>query len=363
MPGRLVDFVFAVCQVGAEPALKAEVARLHPGWRFAFSRPGLVTWRTERPVDAEVQLGAVFARAFGASLGKATTLPELLRLAENLAADASQAPLRLHVFAGEDSPLGEEACVAPDAVAEELRANLLALAPATLLAADARPPRRGELVLDVIVRQGEPLWVGFHRHGDAHSPFPGGRMQLALPDQAPSRAWLKLEEALAWSHLPLRPGQVAVEIGSAPGGASFALLQRGLKVVGVDPGQMAPQVLAASGFSHLQLSLGDLRREQLPPQVDWLLMDVNLAPQVALHGVRRIVSTLRPALRGVLFTLKLNDWKMAAEVPALCARVGGMGLENVRATQLQANRREICVVATAPARKRQLPAYQEAMRR
>jgi hypothetical protein len=114
--------------------------------------------------------------------------------------------------------------------------------------------------------------------------------------------------------------------------------------VGVDPGAMDARVLAAPGFSHLQLALGDLRREQLPARVDWLLMDVNLAPQVALHGVRRIVSTLRPALRGVIFTLKLNDWKMAAEVPALLARVAGMGLTDVHATQLASNRREICVV-------------------
>lgn len=351
-PRRLVDFVFAVCQVGAEPALKAEVAHLHPGWRFAFSRPGLVTWRTERPVDADVALGAVFARAFGASLGKAATLPEVLRFAEALAAAANQAPLQLHVFAGEDSNLGEESSAELGAATEKLRAELLASAPPPLFVADARPPRHGELVLDVVVRQDEPLWVGFHRHSDAHSPFPGGRVPLALPGEAPSRAWLKLEEALAWSRLPLRRDQVAVEIGSAPGGASFALLQRGLKVVGVDPGKMAPQVLSASGFSHLQLSLGDLRREQLPAKVDWLLMDVNLAPQVALHGVRRIVSTLRPSLRGVIFTLKLNDWKLAAEVPAFRARVAGMGLEDVRATQLHANRREICVVATAPARKR-----------
>lgn len=351
-PRRLVDFVFAVCQVGAEPALKAEVAHLHPGWRFAFSRPGLVTWRTERPVDADVELGAVFARVFGASLGKAATLLELLGLAEALAADANQAPLRLHVFGGEDSNLGEDASAELGAATEKLRAELFAMAPPMLFATDARPPRRGELVLDVVVRPDEPMWVGFHRHSDAHSPFPGGRLPLALPSEAPSRAWLKLEEALAWSRLPLRRDQVAVEIGSAPGGASFALLQRGLKVVGVDPGKMAPQVLSASGFSHLQLSLGDLRREQLPAKVDWLLMDVNLAPQVALHGVRRIVSTLRPSLRGVIFTLKLNDWKLAAEVPAFRARVAGMGLQDVRATQLYANRREICVVGTTPARKR-----------
>lgn len=242
---------------------------------------------------------------------------------------------------------GDESTEDRRPLVESLRQALLSSASRELFVMENRPPRRGELVLDVIVRRDDPLWVGFHRHADAHSMFPGGRAELVLPSEAPSRAWLKLEEAVSWSHLPLRAGQVAVEIGSAPGGASWALLQRGLHVVGVDPGEMAPQVLSARGFSHLQLSLGELRREQLPRHVDWLLMDVNLAPQVALHGIRRIVSTLRPTLRGVLFTLKLNDWKMAAEVPALCARIANMGLANVRATQLPSNRREICAVATA----------------
>lgn len=340
------DFVFAVCQVGAEGALKAEVARLHPGWRFAFSRPGLITWRTDQPIDADVELGAVFARAFGVSLGKAGSAQEVLQLAARIQ-DGNSGPLVLHVFARDDAPPGEDPLTDSSALVEITRAELLAQAPPELFVADVRPPRRGEGVLDVIVHKDDPPWVGFHRHGDAHSPEPGGRAPLALPEDAPSRAWLKLEEAVAWSHLPLRAGQIAVEIGSAPGGASWALLRRGLQVVGIDPGQMAPQVLSASGFSHLQLPLGDVRREQLPRHVDWLLMDVNLAPQVALHGVRRIVSMLRPNLRGVIFTLKLNDWKMADEVPALCARIAGMGLSNVRATQLPSNRREICAVATA----------------
>jgi 23S rRNA (cytidine2498-2'-O)-methyltransferase len=359
---RLVEFefAFAVCQLGAEPALKAEVARAHPSWRFAFSRPGLITWRTGTPIAEDFALSAIFARAFGASLGRAESLTEALAFANRLAEQGDRVPLVLHVFERDQARPGEEETLdAPGQLAEKVRAELLATAPPDLFVIEPRAPRFGERVLDVIVAPDEPLWIGFHRHHAAHSPFPGGRVPLQLPAEAPSRAWLKLEEALAWSHLPLRRGQVAVEIGSAPGGASWALLQRGLRVVGVDPGQMAPQVLSASGFSHLQVSLGELRREALPETVDWLLMDVNLAPQVALHGVRRIVSTLRPHLRGVIFTLKLNDWKMAAEVSELCARIAGMGLEDVRATQLTANRREICVIASSARQARRYKSADE----
>jgi 23S rRNA (cytidine2498-2'-O)-methyltransferase len=258
--------------------------------------------------------------------------------------------LRLHVFERDRAQPGAE--LPGDSygpLATAIEQQILAAAPPSLFFAAGQRPTLGDWVLDVITAPGEPLLLGLHTHSAGHSPDPGGRSKLVLPAEAPSRAWLKLEQALAWSGLPLRRGQTAVEIGSAPGGACFALVERGLLVVGVDPGAMEPRLLARPEFRHLPLPLGALRREQLPPRVDWLLLDVNLAPQVALHAIKRIVATLRPTLRGVIFTLKLNDWSLAAEVPALCRRVAAMGLPNVRATQLCANRREICVVAT-PAR-------------
>ena len=120
---------------------------------------------------------------------------------------------------------------------------------------------------------------------------------------------------------------------------------------------MAPQVLGYEGpsgnrFRHVPVAVGALRREMLPGRVDWLLLDVNLAPQVALHSVRRLVAALRRQLAGVIFTLKLNDWSMADEVPELVARVAAMGLGGARATQLPSNRQEICVYAETGRRRR-----------
>jgi 23S rRNA (cytidine2498-2'-O)-methyltransferase len=342
-------FVFTICRAGAELALKAEVARLHPGWRFAYSRPGFVTFRTEAHVAADFPFDFVFARAAGVSMGAAASDEEILAAAQRLRAETGR-PLRLHVFArGVADPEEEEVTEVSAPLLAELRARLVGAAPPGTFAPPG-PPRAGDLVLDVILGEGEAPWLGCHVHGDSHSPHPGGRVELTLPTEAPSRAWLKIEEALRWSGLPLRAGEVALELGSAPGGTSWALLDRGLTVIGLDPGDMDPRVLARPSFSHLKMTLGDLRREHLPRRIDWLLLDVNLAPQVALHQTRRIISMLRSTLRGVILTLKLNDerWKSAAEVPALCKRVAGMGLSNVRATHLAANRREICLVASVP---------------
>ena len=104
-------------------------------------------------------------------------------------------------------------------------------------------------------------------------------------------------------------------------------------------------MLAIPGVHHLRIKVGALRWEQLPPRVDWLLVDVNLAPQVALHEVARLMPPLRDTLRGAVITLKLNDWAFVDELPALVRRIEAMGLPRVRLRHLPSNRREVCAVA------------------
>src|SRR6188768_3910226 len=63
-------FLFTAIQAGAERALKNEIAREHPELRFAFSRPGFVTFRLPDEPRRDFALRSVFARTWGYSLGK-----------------------------------------------------------------------------------------------------------------------------------------------------------------------------------------------------------------------------------------------------------------------------------------------------
>ena len=308
--------VFATCQIGVERDLKAEVARTRPDLRPAFARPGLVTWVADAEVGPEIELDAVFARVWGASLGRGEEAAALV-----------PAGARLHVFARDpDEPTGVDAA----------RGALRVTGDVT--------PDAGELVADVIVAPGEPWLVGVHRHRAGRWRAPGGLPGIEVPAEAPSRAYAKIEEAIAWAELDVRAGEVALELGAAPGGAAYALARRGLEVWGADPGAMDPVVLAA-GVRHLPVKVGALRWEDLPARVDWLLVDVHLAPRVALHAVQRLMPRLRPTLRGAVLTLKMNDARVVEDIPALLERVRALGFTDVRATQLPSNRREICCVA------------------
>ncbi len=94
--GGAFAFAFTVCQVGAEPAVKAEVAKFRPDWRLAFSRPGLVTFKCAQPVTLAALPRLVFARVRGASLGPAKEAAQVAQLAHAVAQRLAR-PVRLAV--------------------------------------------------------------------------------------------------------------------------------------------------------------------------------------------------------------------------------------------------------------------------
>lgn len=341
------QFIFTTCQAGAEGALKNEMARERPGYRFAYSRPGFVTFKGE-DFGADLRLSSVFAREYGISLAKATAPEDVLEFARELAPGGNFP--RLHVWerdrhAPGEEPMGFEA----GKLAAAARASILAAAAARGMAFSGDGPvQDGELVLDAVVVEENEWWLGVHLHSPDHPGDPGGVPPIELPADAPSRAYLKIEEALLRSRAPVRKGDTAVEIGSAPGGASYALLKRGVNVVGVDPAAMNPKVFQVkeASFRHLQQGVATVRREDLPDSVQWLLLDVNLNPGLTFTEIERIVPWLKDSLLGVFLTVKLNHWKIADRIPDILARAKEMGLQKARAKQLYYNRREFLLFGT-----------------
>jgi 23S rRNA (cytidine2498-2'-O)-methyltransferase len=169
-------------------------------------------------------------------------------------------------------------------------------------------------------------------------------LPVEAPDDAVSRAWLKMEEALRWSQFPLAAGARCADLGSAPGGASQALLNRGLHVMGVDPAQMHRRVLEHPRFVHVRQRVSQVRRREFR-KVRWLTADMNVAPEYTLEAVEAIVTYCDVNVRGMLLTLKLPDWKLADRVPEYLERARGWGFNLVAARQLRCNRQEICLAA------------------
>jgi 23S rRNA (cytidine2498-2'-O)-methyltransferase len=357
------QFLFVTCQVGAEKAVKQELARRWPGFRFAFSRPGFLTFKLppDQVLADDFDLESVFARAYGFSLGDATGESQEERAGNVWRKCKGRTIQRIHVWEKDRCEPGLhrfEPSITTAAI--DVHRLLLQTCPrpqnlARTASDPLAPARAGELILDCVMLSPSQWWTGFHRANTVPTHYPGGMMSLELPSDAVSRAWLKMEEALRWSELPIVRGAHVAEIGSAPGGASQALLARGLVVTGVDPAEMAPAVLDHPRFTHIRRRSMEVRRRDFQ-KIRWLTADMNVAPEYTLDAVEAIVMHPRVNIRGLLLTLKLPDWDLASQVPAFVARVRGWGYNAVRARQLQYDRREICVAALQQPFRRKPPA-------
>ena len=351
------QFLFAVCQCGAEHALKDEIAAGPIKARLAFSRPGFVTFKLHAAcTDPEqFQLPATFARTFGFSLGKVQgeSTNDLANQVWHLAAVKDLLAVQLvddiHVWQRDTAVPGERG-FEPGAteLALAVEQSVRALSPLESLrpipAAPRAPSRRNRWVLDIVLVEPGEWWIGCHRTARRLDCWPGGVIPLQLPAHAVSRAYLKMQEALQWSALPLARGDLCVELGCAPGGAAQALLDAGLQVLGIDPAEVADEVLADPRFTHIRRRSSEVARKQLR-SVQWLAADMNVAPSYTLDSVEQIVSNDLTNIRGMVLTLKLADWKLARDLPQWVERVRNWGYRDIRTRQLAFNRQEFCLVA------------------
>jgi 23S rRNA (cytidine2498-2'-O)-methyltransferase len=328
------SFLLVTCHVGAEPVLRRAIPEALPGARSAFARPGLVTFKRDS-VPADLPRPHPLARTWGCSLGPVHSVEALRAKIADL-----PAPVRVQVVVGEAGKPGK----VPESVLGAWRHRAGAVA--TEVGASTDPAVDGETVVEVVVRLDEPWVVAWHRHGPDRGPLPGGRWDLTPPPDAPSRAWSKLEELLAWSRVAPVAGDLVLEVGCAPGGATVALLDRGVRVVGVDPQEVTlPDRLAAAPFTHVRAAMEGLPREALPDGVRWIVLDANMAAPAALHALHRLVPRYRSTLRGVVATLKLNEWALVDQLPRWLAQLEEQGLRPVGAANLPSFRQELGLVA------------------
>ena len=119
------------------------------------------------------------------------------------------------------------------------------------------------------------------------SPFPNGAVRF-VEDRAapPSRAYLKLWEALTLFGEHPAPGETCLDLGSSPGGWTWALARLGARVVSVDKAPLDPRVAAMPGVEFRRESAFALDPRDLGP-VDWLFSDVVCYPPRLLALVER----------------------------------------------------------------------------
>ncbi|MBI5436208.1 MAG: 23S rRNA (cytidine(2498)-2'-O)-methyltransferase RlmM [Nitrosomonadales bacterium] len=179
-----------------------------------------------------------------------------------------------------------------------------------------------------------------------------GIVRQNMPAEAPSRSTLKLAEAIdvfmdrSEQTRLLRQGMTAVDLGAAPGGWTWQLVKRGIRVTAVDNGPMKSvlakhplvQHLRQDGFKYVP------RRA-----VDWLVCDMVEQPS----RVAKLIEEWFAAglARHAIFNLKLP---MKQRVAALDSALNGIrsrldheGINyRMLAKQLYHDREEVTVFLT-----------------
>lgn len=181
-------------------------------------------------------------------------------------------------------------------------------------------------------------YVGMQPARDAPSIAPGGRLRVHLPEHAPSRAAAKLLEAFAWLDRAPAAGEMCVDLGAAPGGWSWVLLERGAHVLAVDPAKLDPLVMKKRGLTHLR---DDAFRFEPEEPIDWLVADMAWRPleAAALYGKW----ARRGWARHLIANIKLPMKKKAEYLLRVRDILESSGWTNLRVRQLYHDREEVTV--------------------
>jgi len=178
-----------------------------------------------------------------------------------------------------------------------------------LLGADPELPRLHLFFLNSTTVYPAQSWP------DNASPWLLGIPRLKFPAGAPSRSTLKLEEALLHfltsqeREERLAAGSTAVDLGASPGGWTYQLVRRSIRVTAVDNGPMDERLLDSGLVDH--------RREDgfryIPQKpVDWMVCDMVEKPIRIAHLVAKWIG--EGLCREAIFNLKLPMNKRWQEV-------------------------------------------------
>lgn len=323
---------------GAERDLVEELLlRGTPETRPRKLGPALVA-SADAPADDDARLAVTFARqAFQvAHIARADEVDGLAAALAPAIADCLQNCERyaLQVFVP-DSDVGN-----PLAARAESLGAALALPSHAERVDDPELRRHGGLLLQLCLLAPDTAAIGGIAADRALSLWPGGRARMRLAGDLPSRAARKLAEAFAWLGMAPGSGESCVDLGAAPGGWSWLLLDRRARVLAIDPARMDPKLMKNPRLTHVQGSAFDFTPDE---PVDWLFCDMVWRPIEVAQMLGRWAR--RRDTRMLVANFKLPMKRKVDTVEQLRGVLSASGYAGIRTRQLYHDRDEITLTA------------------
>lgn len=160
--------------------------------------------------------------------------------------------------------------------------------------------------------------------------------------KVPARAYYKMQQAHKIFNLDINTDETVIEIGSAPGGISFYLLNLGCNVVCIDPAIMDQELLEKyqSKIKHIKKSIFDIIESELPKKCSWVISDLNLNGDLNINQSLKIID-LYPELKGAFLTIKTPSKE---DIQSFSNWVRKLKKFSFKFVHLPAHKREIGVI-------------------
>lgn len=156
-------------------------------------------------------------------------------------------------------------------------------------------------------------------------------------DGPPSRAYLKLWEALTMAQKMPTASSKCLEIGASPGGWTFVLANLGAEVLAVDRSELAPHVMKMKGVHFIKGDAFSMTPSKVGA-VDWIFSDVACYPEKLLEWVKLWITSGQ--CKNFICTLKFqgdSGYKVVDDF---------LKIQGSRITHLKANKHELTWILT-----------------
>jgi len=313
------QFIYFLTNPGNESFLKKEIMHKYPKiFNFSYSRPGICTYKNTGPklsLEEISKLNPIYARAWGESIGIFNRDEVQKTISDYLDSTASTFQIQ-QISREPEIALKEDFCFDQSDIDAE------------------------RFIIVVKVDESQ-YFIGTQLEDKFESP-PGRSFYDISITNAPSRAYHKIKEAFLLLNMGAKKLN-CVEFGCAPGGSTKYLLESGHKVCGVDPADMDVEILNHKNFEFIQKPIQGITKRDLPENIDVLISDVNLNPDVVLKQCHGIFKTSPPPL--ALITLKTPKPKYLDSLKIWKSYLESMGYKRVDFIQISSHRKECLAIA------------------
>lgn len=134
-------------------------------------------------------------------------------------------------------------------------------------------------------------WTLLDEHTMLISPqcssfFAQGEAMFEESQIPPSRAYLKLWEALTLAGKYPKEGDVCLEVGASPGSWTWAIQGLGAKVIAVDRAKLAPHIASLPNITALKKDAFSIQPSDYP-DLTWIFSDLICYPEKLLSWVKQ----------------------------------------------------------------------------